>query len=94
MLEFIFLWGIMGAVVAAIANSKNRNPLLWFAYGFLIWPIALVHILVSKSTAEGTRQACPSCAELILPQAKICPHCRSEVAPLAPAGMSNSGDPA
>ncbi|CAB4142728.1 hypothetical protein UFOVP452_34 [uncultured Caudovirales phage] len=47
-MEWIFFWLMMGGVVAIVANSKGRNPLLWFLYGAFIWPIALTHILVSK----------------------------------------------
>lgn len=50
-MEFLVFWLIMGGVVALIANSKGKSPVAWFFYGMLIWPIALVHILVTKSEA-------------------------------------------
>ena len=45
---FIVLWVIMAIIVAMIAKSKGRDALLWGLYGFAIWPIALVHILLAK----------------------------------------------
>lgn len=48
MLFFMF-WLVMGGVVAIIAKSKGKSAFLWFLYGFVIWPIALVHILVTKA---------------------------------------------
>jgi hypothetical protein len=42
----------MAFVVAIIARSKGHHPALWFLYGLLIWPIALVHILVAKRDEE------------------------------------------
>lgn len=39
---------ILGAIPAMIANSKGRSPFLWYFYGLLIWPIALVHSILLK----------------------------------------------
>ena len=86
-MELIFFWLILGIVVALIANSKGRNPGLWFLYGFLIWPVALVHVLLagrageaeSSNPAVEARVPCPFCAELVKPQARVCPHCRRDL---------------
>jgi hypothetical protein len=91
-MELVFFWLIMGGVVAIIANSKGRGGCAWFLYGVLIWPIALVHILVSPnkrlpqydshSDSYGSSSGhvkCPHCAELILPDAKVCRYCGREV---------------
>lgn len=45
-MEFFFFWLVMAGVVAIIAGSKGFNAFGWFCYGFVIWPIALVHALV------------------------------------------------
>lgn len=83
----IILWVIMALIVAIIAGSKGRSGFAWFLYGFLIWPIALVHALVASSTpkagekraaAEG-RKKCPFCAEMIKAEAKVCPHCQRDL---------------
>ncbi len=56
-MEMFFFWIVMAVVVAIVANSKGRSPVAWFFYGFLIWPIALVHILVSKPTKADPADA-------------------------------------
>ncbi|MCE2391454.1 MAG: zinc ribbon domain-containing protein [Proteobacteria bacterium] len=86
-MELIFFWLILGIVVALIAKSKGRNPGLWFLYGFLIWPVALVHVLLASRTGDeqspdspaAGRVPCPFCAELVKPQARVCPHCRRDL---------------
>lgn len=87
-MTFIVIWIIAGIVVALIANSKGRNGCGWFIYGFLLWPIALVHILVSppnqktvetRALRSGDQKKCPHCAELIKADAKVCRYCGREV---------------
>jgi len=86
-MELFLLWILLGIVVALVARSKGRSGFGWFLYGFLIWPVALVHILLVARTAEAEekrarssgRVACPHCAEFIKPQARVCPHCRQSL---------------
>ncbi len=86
-MELLIIGIVMGVVVALVANSKGRSGCAWFFYGVLIWPVALVHILVSTSTPESEmrrakmqgRIPCPNCAELIKQDARICPYCRQDV---------------
>lgn len=94
-MELFVLWLVMAGVVAIVANSKGRDAFPWFLYGFLIWPIALTHAIVltgrqpaaasADSRAKPRRRPCPHCAEPILPAAKICRFCGSEVEPIAAA---------
>ncbi|SHK67322.1 SHOCT domain-containing protein [Rhodothermus profundi] len=53
-MELLIFWIIMGAVVGIIANSKGKNWFPWFLYGALIWPVALTHIIVTKSEKQET----------------------------------------
>lgn len=88
-MELLLFWFIGAIVVAIIANSKGRLPGPWFLYGFFLLPIAFVHILVISPTeiAEMARQKragrrpCPFCAEMIRPEAKVCPHCQRDLQP-------------
>ena len=43
---------ILGSIVALIAVRKGYSGLLWFIYGFFLFPIALLHILVRKKRSE------------------------------------------
>jgi hypothetical protein len=84
---FVF-WLVMAGVVALIANSKGKSGFAWFCYGFLIWPIALVHVLVAApdqravetaSIERGDTRKCPECAELIKREARRCRYCSAQI---------------
>lgn len=83
-MELLFFWFIMAGVVAFVANSKGRSGGLWFLYGFVIWPIALIHAIVIQKDAETIerqhynegKMRCPNCADWVYKQAKTCPHCQ------------------
>lgn len=83
-MELFFFWLIMAGVVAFVANSKGKSGGLWFLYGLVIWPIALVHAVVTpkepdaverQQRSEG-KMRCPNCADWVYKQAKTCPHCQ------------------
>jgi hypothetical protein len=67
----------LGMIVGLIADSKGRNFWQWWAYGTLLFIVAIVHVLFISSTKGLVR--CPKCAELIREEATICKHCKSEV---------------
>jgi len=80
-------WIVMGIAVAVLAANKGRFGFPWFIYGFLLWPVALIHAAVMSPTADAydrkmrqqNRVPCPHCAEYIPQAAKLCPQCRSEL---------------
>ncbi len=56
-MELLLFWIIMGVVVGIIANSKGKSFFPWFLYGVLIWPVALTHIIVTKSENQEAAAA-------------------------------------
>lgn len=87
-MTIFIIWLIGGIVVALIATSKAKSGCAWFIYGFLLWPIALVHVLVSPPNQEGMERRalqsgelkkCPHCAELIRADANVCRYCGRDV---------------
>lgn len=47
------LWMLLGGIVATAASSKGRSGLGWWLYGFLLFPIALFHVLTLDSKRDG-----------------------------------------
>lgn len=82
---------VMGGLTAHIASGKGRNGFLWFCYGVVIWPVAIIHALAMDRTPQAIEWAamregrvkCPLCAEFVKREATRCPHCRSEIEPPA-----------
>lgn len=56
-MELLLFWIIMGVVVGIIANSKGKSFFPWFFYGVMIWPVALTHIIVTKSENQKAAAA-------------------------------------
>lgn len=42
----IMVWIAVGAICYAVAERKNRNPVIWGALGFLFSLIALIVLLI------------------------------------------------
>ncbi len=68
---------VMASIPAMIANSKEKDVAIWFFYGFLVWPIALVHALLIP---PGNSVSCRFCAKHISREAKVCPYCQLDLA--------------
>lgn len=79
LLGFAF-WVLCGVFAAMVASSKGRSGLGWGLLGFLFGPLALLAVGFMPATNTGSgRVPCPSCAELILPDAKVCRFCGATV---------------
>ena len=68
----ILLWLLSAIACAIIASSKSRSGLGWFFAGVAFGFFALFIVIFLP---RGGRIPCPRCAEMILPAARICPHC-------------------
>ena len=63
-MEVYFVIGLIaGAVSAAIASSKGRNPVGWFFFGFLFGLIAVIVAAVVGNLKEQERHRAHSMAE-------------------------------
>ena len=79
-MEILILLGLLlfAAIPAFVAISKGRGFILWYIYGFFLFPFALIHAIVIKpnENAAGMKK-CLSCASVIPKEATVCPFCRS-----------------
>lgn len=84
MAALLIVWLVMAGIVGLVAHGRGRAPAPWFLYGLFLWPVALVHVLVTpadrrvldaRAIGSGTARKCPHCAELVRPEARICKHC-------------------
>lgn len=78
-LAFSF-WILCGVFASIVASSKGRSGLAWALSGFFFGPLALLAVgFMPAQDAGGRRVPCPNCAEMILPDAKVCRFCGSAV---------------
>lgn len=77
---YVIIWIICGIGAGFMYQQKGRDLATGLLGGLLLGPIGLVLAALTPTT----RVKCPHCAELISPEARICPHCRNEVAGLLP----------
>ena len=93
MLSICFYGVLLGLIPAAIAHNKGHNFLGWWIFGAGLFIVALPLAIVLKpdatvlekrkelaSLAAGGRK-CPSCAEVIKREARVCRFCGRDVEP-------------
>jgi hypothetical protein len=71
---------IGGAISGFLAVRKGRALAPWVVYGVVLFPIAVVHLLMLP---RAGLVKCPQCSAFVEPGA-VCAHCRSALPPGPP----------
>jgi len=77
-MELFFVLLLLGLLPAYIAMNKGRNFLLWWAYGTVLFLIAIFHAIMLKPTAAYLEEIglryCPECKKIVKHVDPECPH--------------------
>ncbi|TKB50026.1 zinc ribbon domain-containing protein [Ferrimonas aestuarii] len=83
----IVIWLALAGFVGWYASGKGRPGFLFFIISLILSPLIglIIAIVIGPNTAVVEKEAlssgsvikCPSCAELVKSEAKICKHCQS-----------------
>ena len=88
----VFIFWLLFSIAAGIyASNRGRSGFGWFLLSMMLSPLlGLIFLAVSadlskaddvKSPSLRTHVKCPSCAEFVLPEAKVCKHCGVALVP-------------
>ena len=85
-LFYLVSWIGLSIAIGVAASAVGRDGIGWFLIAAITSPLvaAILLLVLPRPTSESAlrrqgRRACPFCAEPIRMEAKLCPHCRSEV---------------
>ena len=71
---FLF-WILFGALIGiSAAQRKGFGVASGVIGGMLLGPFSVLMYFVSSN-----RRKCPQCMEWVMKEAKICPHCKSDI---------------
>lgn len=71
----LFLFWIACAIAGAAVGGRVNSAGTGFILGLILGPLGLIIAF----TLKGDRRKCPFCAELVKPEAKVCPHCQRDI---------------
>lgn len=78
---YVMVFGLVGWVV----GERKGRPEAGFIFGALLGPIGWLIVAlgpdVKIAQAAMRMRKCPSCAELVQPDAKVCKHCGRDIEP-------------
>lgn len=93
-LALLVVKAALAFIPASVARKKGRNEALFFVYGFFLFLIALIHILILKPTPEAAAREevkrrkimvdeggvpCPGCGEYMRPEIETCGLCGADM---------------
>jgi ABC-type Mn2+/Zn2+ transport system permease subunit len=67
----LLIAALFGVIPAGVAARTGRSFVGWWVYGWLLFPVALVHALVLTPASVE----CPGCAARVPVEATECRHC-------------------
>lgn len=68
----------MGLLPAFMASQKGRRFVVWWAYGAVLFPVAIIHaLLIGRNFRTGTKN-CGYCRMSVSVNATHCPRCGYE----------------
>ena len=76
-MELVVLVILLALIPAAVASNKGYPFLIWWIYGVVLLPLAFIHALLIEHVDRS--RVCPFCAEKIMVQALVCPHCQRDL---------------
>ena len=85
-MEILFLWIGLAVAIGIFAANKGRNGFGWFLLAIIISPLVAGIIVIAISNLKTEKSArtgyieCWHCAEMVKAKAKVCPHCRCDLA--------------
>lgn len=74
--HIIFIIWLISTLIATYIGVQRGFPFLAFINGIVLGPLGLFFVLIQDN---HNRKACQFCAEKILKEAKVCPHCQRDV---------------
>lgn len=91
---FLLIWLVFATALGLLAKQRGRGAFAWFLIGTALSPLlGFALLMMSKDLAlseatdtithdmEMTHVKCPKCIEYVMPDATVCPYCRTTLQP-------------